>query len=835
MIETEPPLGLYEFGSFRLDVVERSLWHRQDRVPLGGRALDVLAALVRQAGRLVTKDELLRQAWKGRVVEEGNIHVQISSLRKLLGDKAIATVSGYGYRFELPLGRGDIATANESNLPAALTPLVARGQELAELGELMSRQRLVTIKGMGGIGKSRVAIETCRLVQRTSPTLRCWHVPVGPTEQGGSLQSTVLHSVRRRPNPPNDIATTLVAILREKPTILLLDGCEMIAEDDARAVRSMLEQCPELKILCTSRRSLGLVGEAIYELPTLSLEDAKALFLERAASASSSFKASKVDTQLLERILEQLDGIPLAIELASSRLRAVGMKELEQQLSDRLNTLVGSDRSLPTRQSTLRATLEWSYRLLTDEERRFLNRLSVFQAPFTAEAAAYVGLGQTSPAGLAIELLTGLIDKSFLSPHESDQQSQYRILDSVREFGWSELLRCDETLEIQERRAKYFADYMSRSVTLQCRSEWFSDHLPAMRTCWPDLLASLTFAFANHTTHAELGAKLASFLLYFWMDEGRIDEAEQWLQQFIHAGGVTTETMLSLMLAQGCVYSEKGMARKATETLKATVSGYEKLGSSAQELAISANELGINLFGLLDYGGARKYYDLAIRINRAVGNPAREGQALQNLAVLEFVSGDIKVAEDLLARAIDLHRLCGNVRSESTSSIWLSECKFLSDQYEEAVELLRRAKKLRSPVTTDLPSASIAFRIARSSAMLGNFEQASRSSLEALLILESIGNVRATLECLDAIAIVARETGQLSDCISLMSRIEGWRSESSVPRSPLWEAYFSSLKAGFGIEGHQGIKLESRDGEVDIETLRIARGVASAAGRCGKS
>ena len=358
MIQAEPTLGLYEFGSFRLDVVERCLWHGQKRVPLGGRALDVLAALVRQAGRLVTKDELMRQAWKGRVVEEGNIHVQISSLRKLLGDEAIATVSGYGYRFELPLAADDVSTLNESNLPAALTPLVARENEISELVEILSRQRLVTVKGMGGIGKSRLALEACQRMQVSRPTLRCWHVPVGAPEQGAALPSTILHSVGRRPNPANDITTTLLAMLREKPSVLLLDGCEMIAEDDARTVRVMLEQCPELKILCTSRKSLGLVGEAVYDLPTLPLEGARALFLERASSVSSSFKKSPVDTGLLDRILGKLDGIPLAIELAASRLRAVGLRELEQQLSDRLNTLVGSDRSLPSRQSTLRATLE---------------------------------------------------------------------------------------------------------------------------------------------------------------------------------------------------------------------------------------------------------------------------------------------------------------------------------------------------------------------------------------------------------------------------------------------------------------------------------------------
>ena len=456
----------------------------------------------------------------------------------------------------------------------------------------------------------------------------------------------------------------------------------------------------------------------------------------------------------------------------------------------------------------------------------------MFQAPFTVEAAAYVGLGPTSAVGLAIDLLMGLIDKSFVTPNESKLESRYRILDSVREFGRAELIRCDETLEIQERCANYFAGYVSKSVTLQCRAEWFSDHLPAIRTRWPDLLASLNFTYSRLKNHAELGAKLVSFLIYFWMDEGRLDEADKWLQRFIHESGLSTETTLSLMLAQGCVYSEKGMAQKATETLKATVSGYEKLGTNPQGLAISANELGINLFSLLDYTGARGQYELAIRINRDIGNPAREGQALQNLAVLEFVSGDIKVAEGLLARTIDIHKVCGNVRSESTSIIWLSECKFLNKQYEAALGLLSRAKQLRSPVAADLPSASIAFRVARSSAMLRQFERASRSSLEALLILESIGNLRALLECLDAIAIVAREAGQPSNYRSLRARIEAWRLEAGVPRSPLWEAYFSNPEDGIGINGCPVINLQPRSGGIDLETLRLAKEIARSAGRC---
>ena len=759
MIETEPPLGLYEFGSFRLDVVERSLWHRQDRVPLGGRALDVLAALVRQAGRLVTKDELLRQAWKGRVVEEGNIHVQISSLRKLLGDKAIATVSGYGYRFELPLGRGDIATANESNLPAALTPLVARGQELAELGELMSRQRLVTIKGMGGIGKSRVAIETCRLVQRTSPTLRCWHVPVGPTEQGGSLQSTVLHSVGRRPNPPNDIATTLVAILREKPTILLLDGCEMIAEDDARAVRSMLEQCPELKILCTSRRSLGLVGEAIYELPTLSLEDAKALFLERAASASSSFKASKVDTQLLERILEQLDGIPLAIELASSRLRAVGMKELEQQLSDRLNTLVGSDRSLPTRQSTLRATLEWSYRLLTEDERNFFNRLCIFKAPFTVEAAAYVGLGPTSPLGAAIELLTGLIDKSLVMPTFKQDVNGYRVTEIVREYGLQQLGDSDQISEVRDIVASYS---IVRTRDFYNRREWRSDEKFVRDGLLPykDLLASIQYLI--ETGKLNQAADLSHNLFFVWMDLGLWADGLQVIQPIIaQASKIKPASRAKLFHVAGGLYQDQGQFEaskkhlaSATQLLKASVESPDLQG-------IVLNDFGVTCQYLGKHSEALDAYNKACQIFQKRALARREAVCLTNIAALDCYLDNFGKAREKLERARRVYMAMDDKRGLAVCTSWLSECHIESGDFGPALSLAKQAIAYHPPKGDEMLSVSLLNRLAVAEVFNDLIEAGKRSWLLSLASLGARENQRALVDLLEGALIILIKCNRL--------------------------------------------------------------------------
>ncbi|HEY4260768.1 MAG TPA: winged helix-turn-helix domain-containing protein, partial [Schlesneria sp.] len=420
-----------KFAHFEVDPAARQLIVDGRSAKLGGRAFDVLMALVEHRERVVSKNELLDLVWPSLVVEENNLHVHIAALRKLLGPAVIATIAGRGYRFLMtpmntampstrtfgmragrvrPTARARAnAVADSSrirpqhNLPQQLTSFVGRNRESAELKGLMANTRLLTLIGAGGLGKTRLALQlAAELMDDFSGGV--WFVDLAPLTDALQLPQAVASVLDVSEHRGRPLLEALIARLQDRQLLLILDNCEHIIEACASFTHRLLQAGPYGKVLATSREALRLTGETTYSvpplvgprqqdiptLPTLMQYPAVQLFCDRAMAAQPQFRLRHGNAVDVATICGSLDGIPLAIELAAARVRTLPIEKITERMNDVFRLLAGGDRTALPRHQTMRALVDWSFELLTAREQSMLRRLSVFAGGWTLEAAEAV-------------------------------------------------------------------------------------------------------------------------------------------------------------------------------------------------------------------------------------------------------------------------------------------------------------------------------------------------------------------------------------------------------------------------------------------------------------
>lgn len=482
----------YSFGHFRLLPGRRTLLAGEQPLKLGGRAFDVLTALVQRSDRVLSKHELMDIAWPRLVVEENNLNVQIVMLRKLLGFPAIATVPGRGYRFALPVTQvGGPSNADDgaeialpgaahagpdgnqaeldarqqrTNLPPHLPPLYGRAEDLAAVASLLSQHPIVTVTGAGGIGKTRLgqAVAAQALAGTDGGV---WWIELAPLNRGALLPTTVAVALGLELSAGRDPTQAVLAHLRGQSAVLVLDNCEHVLDavaGFATAVCASAAPGSAIRLLVTSQEVLKMTEEHIYRLGTLTLPDAGtnadaglspasvaasgagALFLARARAVDSRFEITAKNVDAVVEICRRLDGIPLAIELAVARLPLLGIEGVRAKLNERFNVLTGGARAVLRRHQTLRAALDWSHSLLSPAEQAVFRRLGVFAGGFTLEAAQRVAHDDAIDDWDVLEHVGALVDKSLVLA-EGDPLPRYRLLETTRLFGLERLGAAGET------------------------------------------------------------------------------------------------------------------------------------------------------------------------------------------------------------------------------------------------------------------------------------------------------------------------------------------------------------------------------------------------------
>jgi predicted ATPase/DNA-binding winged helix-turn-helix (wHTH) protein len=458
------------FGPFRLLPAQRLLLRNSEPVRLGSRAFDILTALLDRPGELVTKNELISRVWPHIYVEEGSLKVQVSLLRRVLGDgkgdvRYVATDPGRGYRFVSPVTFADdphpstaavAATKPRSNLPTRLTRPVGQAAITDRLAEWLPERRLLTLAGPGGIGKTTLALE---LAERVIDTYEhgVWLIDLAPLGNSHLVPSAVAAAlgIMLRSEEP---LPELVAFIRDKRMLLVLDNCEHVIASAEALASALLKGAPHLQILATSREPLRAEGEHLYRVPPLAIPPASPrvnargalsfpavqLFVERAARALGEFELSDADAPRVADICRKLDGIPLAIELAAARVAAFGVRGVAVRMEDCLGLLTFGYRTAPPRHQSMQATLEWGYRLLSDREQSILCRLSIFAASFTLGAAASVAADPGHSESEIIDHVLELVAKSLIIADVQGAEPRLRLPETMRAYAWAKLAESGE-------------------------------------------------------------------------------------------------------------------------------------------------------------------------------------------------------------------------------------------------------------------------------------------------------------------------------------------------------------------------------------------------------
>ena len=635
-----------------------------------------------------------------------------------------------------------------TNLPVQSTPLIGRERELGELGELLGRREvcLVTLTGPGGTGKTRLAQAASELVEQFRGGV--FFVGLAPLGQAQLVLPTVAQTLGVREVPGQGLLETLASFLRKRKLLLLLDNFEHLT-DAAPDVADLLASSPGLKVLVTSRTPLRLSGEHEFSVPPLALPETRAswqpealsqyaavrLFTERARSVKTGFAVTSANASAVAEICRRLDGLPLALELAAARLRILSPQGLLARLDERLTLLTGGARDLDERQQTLRAAIDWSYRLLSAHEQSLFARLAVFSGSFTLEAAeAVCGEGGDSDV---VEALAQLVEQSLLRQQDGrDGEPRFSMLETIHEYACERLLARRDGDAVKGRHFEYFLEAAAESARIAQEQP----HVRAYERLEDEhdnLRASLEWCIQQGERRHALAA-LASLSSY-WVARGYVAEGDRFAGQLLAVAGVAEREQ------EGIARTHAGeLARFVGDLARAAAlkeAALEQLrdvnprlaGRTARDLAIVVLELG-------DLRRAKRFAEEAVRLQSAAGRPDDRAHALQGVALIEWHENHHGEAIRLMEEATRAWKESGKVAPWADSQVGLAD-------------FLRRAGKL---------------------------DQARARLEEALITHAEIGDTFGTLWCLRIFGALAADEGRVQLAAKIWGATEGGAYKSGL-------------------------------------------------------
>ena len=562
---------------------------------------------------------------------EKNLTNLVSEIREALGDdpvhpRFIRTVHRFGYAFrEAPAtetNASDVCGCAVSavtpvpddrrhNLPVLLTNFIGRDQEIAQLVRLVASTRLLTLTGAGGCGKTRLALELAANVLDRFPD-GVWFVDLAAVYNPSLVTQTVASVLDVREGPNRPIREALLDYVRSRQILLVLDNCEHLITACAQLAEALLRAAVRLCILATSREVLGITGETIWRVPSLSVPeplqprsaeslvkyDAVRLFIERAAAVDAAFTVTGANASMVARVCHRLDGIPLAIELAAARVNVLSIEQIDSRLNDRFRLLTGGSRTAVPRQRTLKATVDWSYDLLSDSERQLLRRLSVFAGGWTMEAAEEVTSGNGCEREDVLDFLSRLIDKSLVNvDSDIDESRRYRFLETVRQYARERLLQSGEAERLGDRHLAFFQELVQRAEPELNRAGQVT-WLNRLQREHDNLRLALEWCLAS-PERGEQSLELATALCWFWMKRGYFREGQEYLERALSAiGNAPSVLRAKALMSLGSMTFFQGDFVRSRVLLEEAAT----LGRAAGDLSVVGFSLGMMAVALLEFG-----------------------------------------------------------------------------------------------------------------------------------------------------------------------------------------------------------------------------------------
>ncbi|WP_375786995.1 winged helix-turn-helix domain-containing protein [Bradyrhizobium sp. Pha-3] len=551
--------NVVESCEWAVDLATRELRADGVAIPIGSRAFEIIETLVRSDGEIVTKNDLMKCAWPGAsIVEDATIRVHISAIRKALGAdrRMLQTVPGRGYRLvgnwtirqnrtpaQIEPSQRAMAAPDSflTNVPVAASALLGRETAVQRLQDLVSAYRAVTLVGPGGIGKTVLASEVAR---RLFPTIESdvFFVELVPLSDPQLVPSTVASVLGLRLGGDEISPTSVARAIGSRKMLLVLDNCEHVIGAAAGLAETLLRLCPHTTVLATSREVLRIEGEFIYQVAPLEVpshhqesssdlleRSAVQLFIARTGSLRADFLAHGEDLPTIAAVVRRLDGIPLAIEFAAARAATLGVQEVAGRLDDRFALLTGGRRTALPRHQTLRATLDWSYELLTETERRLLRRVAIFPAGFTLDAATAVMNDDENSAPAAMEGIANLVEKSLVTLDSSAPSGRWRLLETIRAYALEKLGTGDEAARAARAHAEFFRDLVVATAPAS-RSDPSSKGLTLCLREIDNVRAALDWSFSRSGDTAT-GIALTAAYVPAWIHSAMLVESRERIER----------------------------------------------------------------------------------------------------------------------------------------------------------------------------------------------------------------------------------------------------------------------------------------------------------------
>jgi predicted ATPase/DNA-binding winged helix-turn-helix (wHTH) protein len=717
-IQESSKADVVSFGPFTLTPALRLLELDGRPVPLAIRSFDILLALVERAGEVVTKAELMEKAWPDANVEEGNFRLHIASLRKSLGDgkdgaRYVTTVTGRGYCFVAPISSGRATKprhehfSSPRNLPTRLVRMAGRAEAVRDLKRQLLAHRFVTVTGTGGIGKTTVAVA---VGHDLSPEFDAFVyffdlAPLAdPQLVPNALASTLGLIVQ------SDPIGGLIACLRDKRMLLILDSCEHVIEVVASLAERIFEEAPAVHILATSREPLLIGGERIHKLTPLAAppEDSRTtaaqiadfpavqLFVERMKASGSPFSLNDAEFGLVSEICRKLDGIPLAIELVAGSAGAFGIQETAELLRNRLWPVWRGLRTASPRHQTLSATLDWSYDLLNESERKLLCRICVFVGSFTLDAAQHVAGEKDMAAGAIIGLLAGLVSKSLVMVDLDGDATRYRLPDTTRAYVFQKLSSSGEVDATARRHAIYYRDFLEKEAFAAV------EQTPGRRAknanMLGDVSAALEFVFCE-LKNPELATSLAAAASHLFLDLSLLTDCHRWSARALDLtrsaqSGSRCEMELQIALALSQMFTI-GNDEVVERALTRALSISESLGDIDSRFRL-LNYLHTYYVRAGDFHGSLTLAELAERLSGGMKDVASVALAQSLVGTSKHLIGNQTAAAQYFEAA--LGRNVGPSHSEALDvavrmrlAIFFARTLWLQGYPDRATEVAREA------------------------------------------------------------------------------------------------------------------------------------------------
>ncbi len=795
-------------------------WAEQHRRRLHETYLSLLLGLARlheERGEYRLAIEALRRVVAEEPARE-DAHVRLMRLYALSGNKGQAlaqygrleealsrelgtepSASSRALRKEIAAGRfppheapslgsspEEPAGTGRHNLPAPRTSFVGREREMIEVKRMMAMTRLLTITGVGGSGKTRLALEVARDLVGAYPD-GVWLAELAPLADPGLVPQAVARALGVKEQPGQPLTDTLAETLGTKRTLLVLDNCEHLLDGAARLVDALLDSCPHLRILATSREALGIAGEVRWTVPSLSMLDPRSadtveelersesarLFVERASARRPGFSLTPDNTQAVAQICHRLEGIPLAIELAAARVGALSIKQISERLTDSLKLLTGGDRTQVPKQRTLRGTLDWSHELLSTNEKKLFGRLSVFAGGWTLEAAEEVGADGSIEGSDVVDLLGRLVEKSLVvAEAEAQGAVRYRMLEPIRQYARERLEESEESEAIQRRHAEFFlalAEEAEPEVEGPQQAAW----LERLEAEHDNLRAALSWSL-ERGEEAELGLRVAGALGQFWYLRGYFGEGRRWLEEALAkaspASTAARANALHRLSFLAYLQGDLDRAQEASEEgLK--LEGVEQFWDIAGRRSVAAG-LGRLMLGIVasargDSERAIQLYEKSLALSRKVGDKRGIADNLLWLGIEMRFRGDLGKARELLEEGMVVGREVGDPELLAAFLTQLCDTFLLQGDLERATVVGEKAVAICREHKHRFMLSEVLCNLGWAALLRGNLERATTLYVESLELKRKVGLMLLLPESLDGLACVAVAKGETERAVRL--------------------------------------------------------------------